>query len=60
MKWAKHTLKPEQHELNGATHLAAALLNDQRVDALSRYAIQEHLAAMQQRVDALLNTKVVC
>ena len=59
-KWSKQTLKPEQLEMNGAMALAGALQSDQRVDALSQYAIAEHLAAMQRRVDILLNTKEVC
>jgi len=57
MKWAKHTLKPEQHEMNGAMCLANLLLNDPRVDALSRYAINEHIAKLQHNTDILLQTK---
>lgn len=58
MKWSNLTLKPPQHEMNGAMKLAQCLLADDRVDALSKYAINEHLANMQARTDILLQTKL--
>lgn len=60
MIWQKLTLKPAQHEMNGACTLANMLLNDERVDALSKHCIKEHIANLQARTDLLLNTKVVC
>lgn len=58
--WAKRTLKPEQHEMNGACTLAQMLLTDERVDALSKHCVKEYIAQLQARTDLLLNTKEVC
>lgn len=57
--WAKRTLPPEQHEMNGAMELCQRLLGDERVDALSREVAKQHLADMQQRRDLLCNTRCV-
>lgn len=58
--WQKRLLPPEQHEMNGACNLAALLLNDNRLDELSKYCVKEHIAQLQAKTDLLLNTKMVC
>lgn len=60
MTWATNTLKPEQHEINGACELAKRLIEDGRFDQYGQALIKSYLAQMQRECDFKLNTKVVC
>lgn len=60
MTWQSHTLKPEQHHMNGAIELAERLLSDGRFDPFGQQLIRAHIAQMQKECDFKLNTKVVC
>lgn len=60
MTWQSHTLKPEQHHMNGACDLAQRLLQDGRLDAFGQQLVSAYIAQMQKECDFKLNTKVVC
>jgi len=48
MKWGERETKPRP--IDGAEKLAKLLLEDSRVDELSRYTVREYLEAMRQQV----------
>lgn len=60
MTWQSYTLKPAQHEMNGACELARRLIEDGRFGENGQRLIELYLAQMQRECDYKLNTKVVC
>ena len=51
MQWRKQIVKPERIEIRGATMLANKILEDGRVDALSRVAVKEILKEMEEKLE---------